>query len=346
MGNGTFNQSHLKANLQMGISRLTIMKNKRINQISVSKDEIANLLRSGKEEMAMIKVESIINHENFITAIEVLVMFCAQLNERVFQIASAQKCPPDLNIAIETVIWASTKIDCKELIEARTILGAKFGYDFCRNAAENRDGQVNSIVRDKLVTAVPDEESKVIKIQEIASEKRIDFVFKHHIRQEIMNSHMPSVGFGQGNNVPPSNQGNFPPPNQGNFIPPPSGNYPPPPGNYPPPSGNYPPPPGNYPPPPGNYPPPPGNYPPSSGNYPPPSGNYPQTSGNYPPPPANYSPPPSENCIPPSAPGNFSQPSGFSPAEPFNPEPPAILLEPKHQEFDIDSLEERFKRLK
>jgi hypothetical protein len=321
MGNAQFSQSQLKANLQMGISRLTIMKNKRINQISVSKDEIANLLHSGKEEMAMIKVESIINHENFITAVEVLIMFCAQLNERVFQIASAKMCPPDLNIAIETVIWASTKIDCKELVEARTNFGAKFGYDFCRNAGENRDGQVNSIVRDKLVTTVPDEESKVIKIQEIASEKRIDFVFKHHIRQEIQNSHMPSnaryvEGFGQGSNFPPPS--NFPP-GQGNFMPPPSGasDFPAPPGNYPPPSGNYPPPTGNYPPGPGNYPPPPENYPPGPGNYPPPSGN-----------------------------GNFPPPSGFPSAGPSNSEPPAILLDPKYQEFDIDSLEERFKRLK
>jgi vacuolar protein sorting-associated protein IST1 len=184
MGNGIkYNQGHLKANLQMGISRLTLMKNKKINQIALIKDEIASLLHSGKEEMAMVKVESIINHENFITAVEVLMMYCAQLIERVFQIGSSDKCPPDIRIAVETIIWASTKIDCKELIEARQDLGAKFGFEFCRHAADNKDGYVNSIIRDKLVNTVPEEEMKVVKIQEIASEKRIDFVFKHSIRQ-------------------------------------------------------------------------------------------------------------------------------------------------------------------
>ncbi|OMJ83963.1 hypothetical protein SteCoe_13296 [Stentor coeruleus] len=282
-----FNQSQLKANLQMGISRLNLMKNKRINQISIAKDEIATLLHNGKEEMAMVKVESIINHENFITAVEVLIMFCAQLNERVFQIASASKCPPDLNITIETIIWASTKIDSKELVEVRQNLGAKFGFEFCRNAAENRDGQVNSIIRDKLVNTVPDEETKVIKIQEIASEKRIDFVFKHHIRQEIQNSHMPPPsqgGFSQANNFPPPN--NFPPSN--NF---------PPPSNFPPPNNFQ-----------------EGNFPPTN-NFPPPS--------NFPPePPRNEIPPPVKFEAPPSVPN------------------------PNYQDFDIDSLEERFKRLK
>lgn len=287
-----FNQSQLKANLQMGVSRLNLMKNKRINQISIAKDEIATLLHNGKEEMAMVKVESIINHENFITAVEVLIMFCAQLNERVFQIASATKCPPDLNITIETIIWASTKIDSKELVEVRQNIGAKFGFDFCRNAAENRDGQVNSIVRDKLVNTVPDEETKVVKIQEIASEKRIDFVFKHHIRQEIQNSHMPPPsqgGFSQASNFPP--QSNFPPSN--NF---------PPPNNFPPSSF-----------------PPPNDFP--QGNYPPPN-NFPPPSNLPPEPPRNEIPPPAKFEAPPSVPN------------------------PNYQDFDIDSLEERFKRLK
>ena len=198
MGNGvTFSQPHLKANLQMGISRLSLMRNKRINQISVVKDEIAGLLHSGKEEMAMIKVESIINHENFITAVEVLNMFCAQLIERTFQITGASTCPEDIKVAVETLIWASTRIDCQELVEVRSQFAAKFGEGFCRAAVDNRDGHVNSVVRDKLVNVVPDEEAKVVKIQEIASEKRIDFVFKHQIRLEIQEAHRPPPGMPQ-----------------------------------------------------------------------------------------------------------------------------------------------------
>lgn len=214
MGNGvSFNQVHLKANLQMGISRLSLMRNKRINQISLLKDEIAGLLHNGKEEMAMVKVESIINHENFITSIEVLNMFCTQLIERVFQIASSTTCPPDIQIAVETLIWASTRIDCQELLEVRLQFAAKFGENFCRAAVDNREGYVNSIVREKLVNIVPSEEMKVVKIQEIASEKRIDFVFKHQIRKDMQNSLRPNLaepnGFPPAQEFPPAQ--NFPP---------------------------------------------------------------------------------------------------------------------------------------
>ena len=309
MGNGIkYNQAGLKANLQMAVSRLNLMKNKRINQISLSKCEIADLLQNGKEEMAMVKVESIINNENYITAIEVLIMFCAQLNERVFQITSATKCPDDLRVAIETVVWASCKIDSKELLEVRQNLGAKFGFDFCRNASENKEGFVNSVVRDKLVNVVPDEESKVIKIQEIASEKRIDFVFKHHIRLQIQNANLP----------PPMNQSmvsGFPA--QSDF--PPANFPPPPPAGYPPSSGQ-----GN------GF--PPAGYPPSG--FPPNQGN--GFQGNYPPP-----PPPQKSDLS-SAP---SPPSGLPAKNSTRDELPSVPTT-GFRDFDIDSLEERFKKLK
>ena len=173
----TFSQTSLKSNLQMAVSRLSLMRSKRINQISVAKEEIAGLLDNDNEEMAMIKVESVINHENFITSTEVLSMYCAQLIER---------------------------LDCQELVEVKTQISLKFGEDFCKNAMDNRDGLVNSVVRDKLVNVVPDEEDKVVKIQEIASEKRIDFVFKQQIRLEIQNAHRPALEPVQNGNIPPA----------------------------------------------------------------------------------------------------------------------------------------------
>ena len=200
----TFSEPNLKSNLQMAVSRLSLMRNKRINQISVAKEEIAGLLDKDNEEMAMIKVESVINHENFITSTEVLSMYCAQLIERTLQISDGSACPQDIRPAVETIIWASERLDCQELVEVKTQISLKFGEDFCRNAIDNRDGLVNSVVRDKLINVVPDEEDKIIKIQEIASEKRIDFVFKQQIRLEIQNAHRPVLEPVQNGNIPPA----------------------------------------------------------------------------------------------------------------------------------------------
>jgi vacuolar protein sorting-associated protein IST1 len=323
MGNGIkYNQAGLKANLQMANSRLNLMKNKRLNQISQSKCEIADLLQNGKEEMAMVKVESIINNENYITAIEVLTMFCAQLNERVFQITAANKCPDDLRVAIETIIWASCKIDSKELLEVRQNLGAKFGFEFCRAASENKDGFVNSVVRDKLVNIVPDEESKVVKIQEIASEKRIDFVFKHHIRLEIQNKNLPPQNLNTSivNGFP--SQSEFPPPQAG-YPSNSSAGYPP---NGFPPSGGFQTS-GGFP----NS--APGGYPPSApGGYPPNTHDF---HGNYPPPQNKLD----ENQFP-------SPPSGLPPPRNAARDELPSVPTTGFRDFDVDSLEERFKKLK
>ena len=183
----TFSEPNLKSNLQMAVSRLSLMRNMRIKQISVAKEEILGLLDKDNDEMAMIKVESVINHENFITSTEVLSMYCAQLIERTFRNMNGSACPEDIRPAVETIIWASERLDCQELVKVRTQISLKFGEDFCGNAMDNRDGLVNSVVRDKLVDVVPDEEDKVVKIQEIASERKIDFVFEQQIGQIIQN---------------------------------------------------------------------------------------------------------------------------------------------------------------
>ena len=350
MGNSNLKhkQTHLKANLQMAMSRLTLMKNKKINQTFLTKDDIAVLLRDGKEEMAMIKVENLINNENFITAVEVVIMYCAQLIERVFQIDGNSQCPPDIRSAIETLVWASTKVDCKELAEVRSIMGAKFGVNFCKEAAENKEGMVNSIVRDKLVNVVPEEEAKVVKLQEIASEKRVDFVFKHQIRQEIQSANRPPLvenRFPRASVFPQADlqpENNYPANNEDSPVkcPPPNNASPPdnaPPGDSRLPSNALPPPPPSY-----KAPPPP----------------------SCRAPPANL-PPPSEFTTP----GSFPSPGNVTPSEPphdrspekergetdcgdskgrgdYRFELPPSVPDTSSQTYDINSLEERFKRLK
>ena len=80
---GKFNPEHLKANLRMAITRIGILKNKRINAILIKKEEIAGYLRAGNEEMARINVEGVINSENFISALEIICIMCTQCAERI-----------------------------------------------------------------------------------------------------------------------------------------------------------------------------------------------------------------------------------------------------------------------
>lgn len=87
-----FNSEHLKANLRMAITRIGILKNKKHNGMLAKKEEIANYLRAGNEEMAKINVEGVINSENFISALEILCIMCTQCAERIRVITEFRDC--------------------------------------------------------------------------------------------------------------------------------------------------------------------------------------------------------------------------------------------------------------
>ena len=79
---GGFNINKLKPNLKMAINRITIIKNKKMNHINITKKSIATLLAEGKEEKCRIRVEGIIREDFIIEAYEILELLCELLAER------------------------------------------------------------------------------------------------------------------------------------------------------------------------------------------------------------------------------------------------------------------------
>jgi vacuolar protein sorting-associated protein IST1 len=154
MGNDApkFKSKVLKANLKMAISRFCILKNKRINANHKCREEIASLLRQGNEELARIKVEAVINNENYMAAIDILCMLCQVCSERlgtISKITKAWQPPADIRYAVETLIWAASRSDCPEMLKIRSQFFALYGDSFCRAAVGNYNGVVNSVVRHK-----------------------------------------------------------------------------------------------------------------------------------------------------------------------------------------------------
>lgn len=195
MGNNPpkYKPNILKSNLQMAQTRLAVIKNKRFNANYAKKEEIAQLLKNGKEEMALIKVEGIINNENFVTAVEIISMFCSLCAERIRQISESKVCPTDLIPAVNSIIWSANKCDCDELLRVREQFYGKYGMEFCKQAVENTEGYVNSVIVAKLETIVPDEEIKIIKLQEIAAEMRVDYIPSHSLQRNIHQLPVPQV---------------------------------------------------------------------------------------------------------------------------------------------------------
>lgn len=173
-----FNAEHLKANLRMAITRLNILKNKKMNAILAKKEEIANYLRTGQEEMAKINVEGVINSENFISVLEILGIMCTQCSERIRVITEFKECPRDMLTSVHTLIYAEPYCECPEFIKVKEQFGLKYGKNLVRSAERDNEGLVNSTVKAKLATTIPDDELKTAKLEEIAAERHVEYVPK------------------------------------------------------------------------------------------------------------------------------------------------------------------------
>lgn len=165
----------------MAVSRFGILKNKRLNSNHAYREEIAKLLRQGNEELARIKVESVINNDNYIAAVDILCMICQICSERLRVIIESKDPPSDIRYAVETLIWSASRSDCDEMLKVREQFVALYGEVFCRNAVSNANGLVNSIVSfrqviSKLEATLPEDELKIVKLKEIAAEKMIEYI--------------------------------------------------------------------------------------------------------------------------------------------------------------------------
>ena len=170
-----FNSEHLKANLRMAITRIGILKNKKHNGMLAKKEEIANYLRTGNEEMAKINVEGVINSENFISALEILCIMCTQCAERIRVITEFKDCPRDMLGSVHTLIYAEPYCECPELVKVKEQLKLKYGKNLVRAAERDEEGLVNSTVKAKLATCIPDMEVKIVKLEEIAAERHVEY---------------------------------------------------------------------------------------------------------------------------------------------------------------------------
>ena len=311
-------------------NKLTLYRNKKIASIKQKKLEIGRCLKENNLDVAKAKMDTIIREEDMITVYDILGPLCEILKERVTYIISNSECPPDLRAQLDSVIYASTRVEVDELHILRDLIMRRYGQNYIMKADSNADKLVNVNLVEKLRIKPASDVFVTIRLKQLCKEQKIPFEFPCEVENDMaidpMNAQNPYGGEVNPFDMPNNNNPYGPPPGNNNPYGPPPGNnnpYGPPPGNdnpYGPPKGNdnpYGPPPGNdnpYGPPPGNnnqFGPPPGNdnpYGPPKGNdnpYGPPPGNDnpygpPKNDNPYGPPPGNdnpYGPPKNDNNI-------------------------------------------------
>ena len=288
--------AEIKTYIMIAQTKLNLFRNKKLDQIRKKKAEIAQSLKENNLDVAKAKMDSLIREEDYITTYDILGPLLEILKERVTYIITSNECPPDLRAQLDSVIYASTRLEFEELLKLRDLIMRKYGSAYIQKAENNVDRLVNVNLVEKLKIKPASDAFLIIRLKQLCKEKKIPFEFPSEIISDIPGD-IGNNPFGAPGNNPYGGDFNpyasaqgpnpyGPPPGDNNpnpYGPPPGGNNPNPYGPHPGdnnPNPYGPPPGGNNPNP---YGPPPGDNNPNPYG-PPPGGNNPNP---YSPPPGN-----------------------------------------------------------
>ena len=74
-----------------------------------------------------------------LTSYDILGPLLEILKERVTYIVTSTECPPDLRAQLDTVIYASTRLEFEELYKLRDLIMRKYGMAYITKAERNAD---------------------------------------------------------------------------------------------------------------------------------------------------------------------------------------------------------------
>lgn len=172
----TFRTSKFKPAISLAISRISVLKNQRRARMSVAQSDVIELLKLGHQKRALIRVEQLIKEQNMLDVFVMIEGYCHLLTERLNLVENERGCPEELEEAVSSLIYASTRCgEFPELQELRAMFTSRFGREFTVSAVDLRNNcRVNSKVVAKLSTRRPNLESRMKVLKEIASENDIN----------------------------------------------------------------------------------------------------------------------------------------------------------------------------
>ncbi|CAO2823217.1 unnamed protein product [Amaranthus hypochondriacus] len=171
----SFKPAKCKTSLNLAKSRIKLMKNKKEIQLKQMKRDLAQLLESGQDQTARIRVEHVVREEKTMAAYEMIEIYCELIVARLPIIESQKNCPLDLKEAIASLIFAAPRCaDIAELQDVRKQFTAKYGKDFANAASEVRPNcGVSRTLVEKLSVNAPDGPTKVKILTAIAEEHNV-----------------------------------------------------------------------------------------------------------------------------------------------------------------------------
>ena len=189
--------AEIKTYIMICQTKLQLYRSKKLDSIGRKKKEIAQSLKENNLDVAKAKMDSLIREEDYITCYDILTPLLEVLKERVTYIISSSECPPDLRAQLDSVIFASTRVELEELYKLRDLIMRKYGSAYIEKAENNVDKLVNINLIEKLKIKPASDAFVIIRLKQLCKEKKIPFEFPSEINTDLGDIGNP---FGQGNN--------------------------------------------------------------------------------------------------------------------------------------------------
>ena len=142
--------NEIKTMIMVIQNKLNLYRSKRVYSIKQKKAETEKCLRANNLDVAKAKMDSVLRDEDMITVYDILGPLCEILKERVTYIISSSECPPDLRAQLDSVIYASTRVEVDEFQVLRNLILNKYGQNYIQKADANADRLVNVNLVEKL----------------------------------------------------------------------------------------------------------------------------------------------------------------------------------------------------
>ncbi|KAJ4495657.1 regulator of Vps4 activity in the MVB pathway-domain-containing protein [Lentinula lateritia] len=143
----------VKAQLRLTSQRLGHLQEKNDSRGSITRRDIATLLQQGNVGLARVKAQNLFQDDIQGDVFEMLEMHVGVILEHIMELEHKSPSPAVIEAA-SSIIYASPRIDSRDLQVVRELLVNRMGSDFARASVGNRDRCVSDrIVRD--LTAPP-----------------------------------------------------------------------------------------------------------------------------------------------------------------------------------------------
>lgn len=181
-------------------AKLTQQRNKKVFEITKKRKELINYIKDNNPEMAKLKMDGIIQEENYITAFDILGTIMEILKEKCTYLLAADQCPKDMRASLDTVIFASTRVEITEFSNIRDLITIKYGGAYVSLANNNQDKLVNKQIADKLTFAPNPEPYLISRIKTLCKEEEIDYTFPEEVIPIDFNK-ISNEGLGDGQQI-------------------------------------------------------------------------------------------------------------------------------------------------